>query len=219
MGVTGTLIIYAVVGLTVAAWTWMARRHRSYWENAVSVLFALAFWPVFLPFAFARPSPRAIAGASSSRFDRRIRDGETRLERALASLEGVAEDLLAPQRVHVAKLSDGLRAIARRADEMERLLATPEFDRRRAESLLATTDDDGYAERLKKRLENVTRLENLHDDAVRDLERALLQVEEIGSKMVLLRFVEDPDREALRLLEELALTVEGATEGLAAPAS
>ncbi len=217
MGVTGTLIIYAVVGLTVAAWTLMARRHRSQWAAAIAAFSAWAFWPVFLPFAFARAAPKPMTTAASSRFDRRIRDGETRLERALASLEGVAEDLLAPQRAHVATLSDGLRAIARRAEEMERLLATPEFDRRRAESLLASTEDEAYAERLGKRLENVSRLEGLHRDAVRDLERALLQVEEIGSKMVLLRFVEDPDREALRLLEELALTVEGATEGLAAP--
>ncbi|MEQ8274126.1 MAG: hypothetical protein RMA76_05935 [Deltaproteobacteria bacterium] len=214
MGATGTLLIYVVVGLTVAAWTWMARRHSGPWAHGVATLAALVFWPVFLPFAFGRASPSG-AGERGSRFDQRIREGELRLERALASLEGVAENLLAPQRAHVAKLSDGLRAIARRAEDMEQLLSTPEFDRRRAEALLSSTDDDAYAERLRRRLDNVVRLETMHDDAVRDLERALLQVEEIGSKMVLLRFAEDPDHEALRLLEELSLTVEGATEGLA----
>lgn len=213
MGAGGTLLIYATVGLAVAAWWYLARARTFAWSAVAAGLGTFLFWPIFVPFLLARTNPAA--PTRTSRYDDRIRAGEARLERALASLDGVAEDLLAPERPQVRALGDHLRSIARRAEEMCGLLATEEFDRRRAEEALAATDDECRVASLDARLRNIARLERLHAEAVDDLENALVRVEEIGSQMVLLRFVEDPDREALRLLEELAITVEGATEGLA----
>jgi hypothetical protein len=219
MGVAGTLLIYAVVGVAVAVASVLKCERLTLARGTATAIGAAIFWPIFLPFLFADPVGRAPKRTvAPSQFDARIAHGEARLSNALASLEGVAEDLLAPQRERIRVLGDGLRAMARRSAEMEALLTTPEFDGSRTEAALRSLEssDDPRAASLRTRQRNVERLRQMHTKTVEDLERALLSMEAIGSQMVLLKFVEDPDGEALRLLEELAMTVDGATEGLAA---
>lgn len=218
MGVPGTLLIYAVVGVVVGVASAL-RCDKSEGLRLFATGFAASiFWPVFLPFLFADKPAKVAKWVGPSRFDARIQHGEARLAEALASLDGVAEDLLAPQRERIRTLGNGLRAMARRSTEMEQLLATPEFDGNATELALAKipSEDDPRAASLRARQKNVERLQRMHDQTVEELERALISMEAIGTQMVLLKFVEDPDREALRLLEELAATVDGATEGLAA---
>jgi hypothetical protein len=111
--------------------------------------------------------------------------------------------------------------MARRAGEMERLLAGPELSRARAErtleELLAQSprDDDPRTRSVRARLANIDRLESMKTKTLFALERALLEVEEIGSRMVLLEFADRPEEELLQMIREIADSVDVSEGALA----
>ena len=107
---------------------------------------------------------------------------------------------------------------------MDRLLTSPEFDATKARARLAELrgqglgDDDPRVGSLRMRVRNIDRLTALRDRTAELLERTLLKMEELNSHVLLLRFAENPEREVAGLMRDLAASVDGLTEGLAATA-
>jgi hypothetical protein len=202
----------------------MIHARSGFVQGALSFLVAVPFWPIFAPFLLARP--RAAAPPAGRRdsdrddLEARIAAGEERLIEALQSLDGVAEEVLTPEIERVRGLGRALQTMAQRASEMSALLATPELSRERAARMLADLEataepSDPRAASVRSRIANIDRLESMRARTIEALERTLLDVEEIGSRMALLRFADRPEEEVVRIVRDIATSVEGVSEGLA----
>ena len=223
MTFTGTCIVYGIVGLVVAA----ALLLREESPGALRAVFLFAsgvvFWPLYAPFLLgertAQPT-RTVSEAGG--LLPRIRSAEERLLAALSKVSGVAEEVLAPEVARVRGLASSLVAMAKRLEEMDEMLATPEFSAAAAESALADLqgrgkgEDDARVQSVRARLRNVDRLAGMRGRTCEDLERALLKMEEMSSQMLLLKFAGRPDDEVVRLMKDIARSVEEVTEGLLA---
>jgi hypothetical protein len=217
MGFTETLFLYLVIGAVVGAARAMLDARATLAKRLLSLAVAVPFWPLFAPFLMVRPSA-APASPKDPGLESRIRAGEARLTAALQSLGGIAEDVLAAEVGRVEGLGRALRTMATRAAEMNALLATPEFSRERAQRTLSSLDDspnDPRTTSVRARIANIERLESMRQRTLEALERALLEIEEIGSRMALLRFADRPDEEVVRIVRDIAISVEGVAEGLA----
>jgi hypothetical protein len=233
MGITETSIIYTIIGVVCASAMWLAAPAEHGVFRAARFVLHTVLWPFFAPlllgrtFDTDRPAQRASPPASVGD-DPRVHQAEQRLLEALASLDGVAEDVLGSQMDHVRHLTGSLAAMAGRMGEMDELLATDEFDEARAQAALEaicqregqsddkSDDIDTRARResVGARLRNIRRLKQMRQALSADLERAILKIEEISSQIRLLRFADRPEHEVSGLIQDIAATVEGLSEGL-----
>lgn len=229
MGVTETAIIYSIIGAVVAAGFQLADGHSGR-PLAQAGLFGVraVCWPFFAPLLLGgrgseKPSAAEAGAEAGEAASARVDAAEARMLEALESLDGVAGDLVEPQRRRIAQLCDSLRAMDGRLGEMEALLSTPEFDEARAEEMLdSLSDGDGEvaeerAESVRARLRNIRRLKKMRARLQADFERAILKADEISSQMRLLRFADHPEREAGELVDDIAATIDGLSEGLIRP--
>lgn len=252
MGITETSIIYTIIGAVVASAMWLAGPAEHVMFRGARFVLHTIFWPFFAPLLLGRSleaSPAATSQGPTRRHgeDPRVHQAEQRLLQALASLDGVAEDLLGSQMDRVRDLTGSLAAMAGRMSEMDELLATDEFDEERAQLALEaicqqedrpadpssedwSSEDPSSADRLSKqahtigiharrdsvgaRLRNIRRLKQMRQALSADLERAILKIEEISSQIRLLRFADRPEHEVSELIQDIAATVEGLSEGL-----
>ena len=221
MGLFGTAIIYALLGLVVASATALGEgRPRA---GRILFLFTVGalFWPLFAPVLLGgRTSSvtRSEAGASG---DTRIRAAETDMLAALAKVKGgVAGEAMAPEAAKVRDLASGLRAMAARLVEIDEALRAPGLDTVAIEAQLADVtargglESDPRAQSLRARLRNIERLRALRGRTAEDLERSLFKMEEITSQMLLLKFAGRPEAEVAELIDGIAGSVEGVTEAL-----
>ena len=154
----------------------------------------------------------------------RIAATEAQLLAALGKVEGLAGEALAPEVARIRGLAKALLAVERRASELSALLETPEFDAAAARRLLDDLaarghgDADVRVQSVKARLRNVDRLRAMRDRAAEDLERVLLQLEEMSTRLLLVQLAPRPGEEAARLVGEIARTVESVSDGLLAGA-
>lgn len=217
MGITETTIIYGIIGVVVAAALWMSGSSSG---PARVGLFALhvALWPFFAPILLARsggagPQP-PVEATAAVKHDPRLRQVEEQLGAATAGLDGFADELLGPQMARLRNLTGSLAGMSRRLAEMDELLATREFDEERVREVLDAADDEVRIESVQARLRNIERLQEMRRSLSADYERAILKIEEISSQVSLLRFADHPEREVGELVEDIAATVEGLSEGL-----
>lgn len=214
MGIGGTLLIYGLVGLVIAVAV-VSVEKKSGLESAALFAGSLVFWPVFAPSVLARR-----AGVEGARPDRKAdRRFDRQLAGALARLDDLPAGVLAPEVIRVRGLSEQLGAMSARLEEMDRLLASSEFDRRRVERRLselssAALENDPRLETLRARLKNIDRLVAMRDRTQVDLERALLMIEELETQVVLLDLAGRPDADLVQHIKEIADGVEGIAEGL-----
>jgi hypothetical protein len=221
---TGTLLIYAILGLVVA----VAMALREPRLGALRLLFlftaGVAFWPLFAPSllgGLSAPAPAASV-ARDAPLDARIHAGEQQLLAALAKVRGVAEGALAPEAARVRDLAASLATMAARLAEIDDTLRAPELDARILEERLAELvthgrgPDDPRVLSMKARLRNVERLRAMRARTHDDLERALLKMEEITSQMLLLKFAGRPESEVAALIGEIEGGVDGIAEAMLA---
>jgi hypothetical protein len=133
MSFAETIFIYLLIGAVVATANAMLETRAGLVRGAVAFLVAVPFWPIFAPFLLARPRPPPPAPRDAS-MESRIAAAEERLIEALRSLDGIAEEVLAPELERVRGLARALHTMAHRAAEMSTLLATPHEIARRARS-------------------------------------------------------------------------------------
>lgn len=229
MGLVGTAIIYAILGLVVAAATALREERPSKARLAFLFTLGVLFWPLFAPVLLGRPgAPGADdsrEGGSEGGSDARIRAAEADMLAALAKVKGgVAGEAMAPEAAKVRDLAAGLRAMAVRMGEIDEALAAPGLDPAGIEAQLAELAARGGSEAdsrflsLRARLRNIERLRALRVHTGDDLERALFKMEEITSQMLLLKFAGRPEAEVAELIDGIAGSVEGVTEALFATA-
>jgi hypothetical protein len=130
-----TLVLYAVVGFSVAIAVYVFEREN----HAPGVWFRLAtalpFWPLYLPILLAHPSltsgareyPGGAAPAPCDDMSAAIAQVDAELEAALNSLDGWAEGVLARERDRIRELREAWIAQADRVREMDHLLALPQY--------------------------------------------------------------------------------------------
>ncbi|KFE67220.1 hypothetical protein [Hyalangium minutum] len=217
MGVVETCILYLLLGGVVAVALVLRAEGRSPGERAVTFVSGVFFWPVYAPFllAPARASPTAAVTPPA-------RAARERLVGALSQVEGLAADVLRPEVARLRGLVDAVGKMEARVAEMDRLLATPEFDRAAASEQLESLarrglpPEDARVQSVQARLRNMERLVAMRERTAADLERVVLQLEEMGSRLQLLKFAGRPDAELVELLQSVASSVEEVTEGLLA---
>jgi hypothetical protein len=218
MGVLETGIIYGLLGVAVAAALVLRDGAGGLGGRVGLFLAGLLFWPLFAPVLLSggqRPEPRRTG------FHARVRGAEALL---LAALERAREasELAAPEVARVRGLTGAVASMEKRVEEMDALLEGPEFDEAAARNALmelsrrGVPEEDPRTRSVQARLRNVERLRAMRQRTLEDLERIVLKVEEMSSRLQLLRFAGQPDAEVVRLFKEIADGVEELTEGILA---
>jgi hypothetical protein len=217
MGVIETCILYVLLGGVVGVALVLRAEGRSLGGRAVTFVSGVFFWPVFAPFLLASGRPGGTAAVTPP-----ARAARERLVGALSQVEGLAADVLRPEVARLRGLVDAVGKMEARVAEMDTLLATPEFDRAAASGQLEALarrglpPEDARVQSVQARLRNMERLVAMRERTAADLERVVLQLEEMGSRLQLLKFAGRPDAELVELLQSVASSVEEVTEGLLA---
>ena len=207
-------LLYCLIGLAVGIA--LVLRDRRYWL----LLVAIPFWPLLAPFLLASNKQQQAPPVQHRPADARIERVQEEVLRAMAGLEGLAEEVLAPEVTRIRDLASAMTAMSRRIAEMEALLATPQFAHDAAEAQLreltarGVAEDDARVQSVRARLRNVERLRTLRDRTRADLERILLKLEEMASQLHVLKFAGRPEGELLSAIKQIADGVESIAEGL-----
>jgi len=227
MGMGETILFYVVMGIAVAVAVFVAddrlRRAERYFRTATAVL----FWPLFVPILLAgRPTPARLetqkpnAAEPTDEIAAAVKQVQTELDAALASLDGWAEDALSRERGRLAELQSAWTAQAARIRDLDRLLAQEEF----AASMPfvasnvgeETTDARGVSNRLRHseqtRRQNIERLHQVRRDAYRDLMGTLAWVRELVTMIHLAKYTGAPASRAEELVAQIAAAIEGLSE-------
>jgi septation ring formation regulator EzrA len=226
MGVLETGIIYGLIGLAVA--TALVLRSESSSAPARVVLFVMgaSFWPLYAPSLLAPEGARGRERAGSpdvATLGERMQAAQSKLLEALAQVEGVAQ-AVAPEVARVRLVTGQVAEMERRVREIDAVLGTEEFDLAAAREALARISARGIAESdprhqsIQVRVRNIERLHGIRERTLEDLEKIALKLEEMSSRLKLLRFAGRPDAEVVQLFKEVADSVEDVTEGLMAAA-
>jgi hypothetical protein len=220
MGVVETCILYLLLGGVVAVALVLRAEGKSGGARVVTFVAGVFFWPVFAPFLLS--PARSAAAAAGAAGTPPARAAQERLRAALGQVEGLAADVLRPEVARLRGLVDAMGKMEARVAEMDALLATPEFNRAAAQEQLEALSrrglgpEDGRVQSVQARLRNMERLGAMRERTAADLERVVLQLEEMGSRLQLLKFAGRPDAELVELLQSVATSVEEVTEGLLA---
>ncbi|MCC7381982.1 MAG: hypothetical protein IT384_09140 [Deltaproteobacteria bacterium] len=220
MGVIETALFYLLIGAAVGAALLLRETRSSLTARVALASLGVLCWPFFAALLLARSHPpETTAGPHGSPLDLRISQAERVLEQALERLDLATSELVAREVERVRHLVDPLRAMAHRLAEMDALLAAPEFDREQAARRFAALEssargDDPRLETLRARLRNIDRLERMRAQTETALDRALLELEELGAQVRLLKFAGRTDEEVLERLRAIAAGIEGLAEEL-----
>jgi hypothetical protein len=216
MGVVETCILYLLLGTVVAVALVLRAEGKGSGARVVTFVAGVFFWPVYAPFLLSPARPAASAVTPPGRA------AQERLRAALGQVEGLAADVLRPEVARLRGLVEAVGKMEARVAEMDALLATPEFNRAVASEQLEALSRRGLApedprvQSVHARLRNMERLAEMRERTAADLERVVLRLEEMGSRLQLLKFAGRPDAELVELLQSVAASVEEVTEGLLA---
>lgn len=219
MGVIETALFYLLIGAAVGSALLLRETRSPLFARVAIAALGVLCWPFFAALLLARAHPAETAGPRGSALELRISQAERVLEQALERLDLATSELVAREVERVRHLVDPLRAMAHRLAEMDALLAAPEFDREQAERRFAALEsnargDDPRLETLRARLRNIDRLEKMRAHTEAALDRALLELEELGAQVRLLKFAGRTDEEVLERLRAIAAGIEGLAEEL-----
>ncbi|RJS19239.1 hypothetical protein DRW03_23045 [Corallococcus sp. H22C18031201] len=217
MGIIETGVIYFLLGGVVAVALVLREEGRGASRRVATFVTGVFFWPVFAPFLLAPPRASVSRGLVEGLV---ASTAKARLLSALQRVEGLAADVLRPEMARLRALVEAVGRMEARAAEMAALLATPEFDKGAATAQLEAlgrrglSAEDPRVQSVQARLRDMERLRAMHERSSADLERVVLQLEEMGARLRLLRFAGRPDAELVGLLQSVAGSVEEVTEGL-----
>lgn len=219
MGIVETCILYLLLGTVVAVALVLRAEGKGGGARVVTFVAGVIFWPLYAPFLL---SPARPSGTGTGAVAQPVRAAQERLRAALRQVEGLAAEVLRPEVARLRGLVDAMGKMEARVAEMDALLATPEFNRALASEQLEALSrrglgpEDARVQSVQARLRNMERLVAMRERTAADLERVVLQLEEMGSRLQLLKFAGRPDAELVELLQSVAASVEEVTEGLLA---
>jgi hypothetical protein len=235
MGLSGTAIIYGIIGVVVAVAMVLREEHPSAARAGFLLAAGILFWPLFapmllggkteasVPLTASSPGRSDVGRGAARALDLKIRAAEAQLIAALARVQdGAAGGAMAQESARVRELSQGLCAMAARLAEIDEALASPELREDAALAALAELSarghgaDDPRVKSLAARLRSIEMLKVIRGRTHDDLERAIFKMDEITAQMRILRFAERPQAEVAEQLREIEGCVEGVTEAMLA---
>jgi hypothetical protein len=215
------VLLYMLIGLGVAGAIWLRTPAGPGWFQIAA---ALPFWPIYLTILLSRPD---LSEGMASTASHPISDGmaaaieqvDAELERALGSLDGWAEGVLARERHRIRELRHAWTGQAERIREIDCLLELPDY------SLVSINgqseeakemDSPELFERLeascRARQSNIERLRQIRSKARAELMGTLAWVRELVSMIHLAKFTGAPASRAEELVAQIAAAVEGLSE-------
>lgn len=223
MGLSETILFYLLFGVAVAVAVAIGRDDGRRPEHIFRVATALFFWPLYIPLLLDRPAHTApgpqLPGHSvgqPDQFDIAIAQVEAELERALDSLDGWAENVLAREQDRFAELRSAWRMQAARIRQLDRLLAVENAERTRPVDEAAVLIDSNIDLRRRQseqaRRENLERLDRIRRQLHDDLLGTLAWVRELVSMIHLAKFTGAPASRAEELVSQIATAVQGLSE-------
>jgi hypothetical protein len=182
--------LYSALGIGCAIAAYLRAeppRHRA----LGSALVMVPLWPLWAPFAFARPSSRYVpvsspgSGTAHERIARALAD-------AVAAVAGTQVEALLSRRDAAQILSD-VERVAARLGELEALVRADGFDLEASARRIAELERAGPAERralaaLRLRHESATRLRRLRDADARAMDELAELVDALRAQVVLARY-------------------------------
>jgi hypothetical protein len=210
--VTGTLLLYLIVGLVVAASVPPGRQRAL--ARCLLGLGHVLFWPFFAPGLLGRGAGAAEPDPSvHPELGPRLYRAKARLVDAIATSTQLSHGMLAPQLELIDAVMASLQTASNRLSEMDAVLHTPEFDAGRIGALLGELRARGLAEgeprvaSLLSRQENIGRLLRMRQKTQDELECALFALEAISARVLLLDFTDPPESKLERLLAEVTHSI------------
>ncbi len=224
MGLTETIVFYLLFGIGIATAVALARDASRGAERYFRIASAVFFWPLYLPILLDHSTPDATvphplgdrATASRDPFEAAIAQVEAELEAALDSLDGWAENVLAPEQDRFAELRAAWRLQAERIRQLDRLLESASAPRR--ESAVEPTpasvleNSARYRQSEQARRENFQQLQTVRHRMHEDLLGTLAWVRELVSMIHLAKYTGAPASRAEELVSQIATAVEGLSE-------
>ena len=220
MGLTQTILFYLLIGAGVSAALLMRGAEIGTGARVFRALTGLVFWPLYVPALLVptqQPAERTQtpASAPTDSMAVAIRQVEAELDRALGSLDGWAENVLAEEQTRLAELRAAWRVQAERIRELDKLLVQPEFLSERGITA-AGSDAGSSGDRLRQseqaRRENIERLRALRGRLHEDRIGTLGWVRELVTMIHLAKFTGAPASRAEELVAQIAAAVEGLSE-------
>jgi hypothetical protein len=224
MHALGTVVIYALVGLAVAITFCLREVERPLGSRLGIACGMIVFWPLLAPMMFTGRTEGGWKGHETKGFTTTGRVGamEARLVESLRTLEGGAGEVVFAEVARVRGLLGALAAMEVRLGEMDALLGTSEFDDAAAERDLARLTKEAVSEgdpriaSAQARKRHALQLKTMRAKTAADFERALLRVDELASRLRLLRFAGRDDGDTLETIRDVAETIAGVTDGMLA---
>lgn len=216
-----TCVLYLLVGLGIAV---AVAQQRSDAMNAGRIglfLGTILFWPLLGPLLLSQRNEPPVPAPPATRTD----EAQQRLSSALGSLDGLAGDVVAPEVARVRTLTGSITAMEHRLDEMDALLTTTEFDRtaveRTVQALLARglAESDARVASARGRQRNIDKLRAMREQTSADLERVLLQIEEMSAQLKLLKLAGGTHDagDAVRIVRQVADGLQQLTDAVLTP--
>ena len=223
MGFSSTLLFYLTTGVGVAVAMWLTDQSTSIVHRCGKLSAAVLFWPMFLPLLLGRNNSAAETALDEIKPPQRsepedemtqaVRQVESELESALASLGDWSEGVLSREVGRIEELRLAWRAQAERIRELDRLLASPGFREDSNTSGDARQDNAHWIQSTRTtRHENIVRLREFRGQLQTDLMATLAWVRELVTMIHLARFSGAPASRAEELVVQIAAAVEGLSE-------
>ena len=209
MGIGETIIIYLVIGVGVSIAVVLRADNQSFTRRAYLASVGLIFWPVFVPTLIARressiESSREIEPEPSGALIR-ISKIEDELNALLVNKDGWAERVLAGEADRICSLIVAMRSQAQRVSEMALLLSGLNA---RSQPLPIAGEENADRENDAAHKHTSGFLHQLHDNAERELWRAIAKTEELINMIYVARFAGGSRSEMDNLLIAISSTVE-----------
>ncbi|MGZ0162980.1 MAG: hypothetical protein ACKVII_03620 [Planctomycetales bacterium] len=223
MGFSSTLLFYLTAGVGVAVAIWLADQSASIVQRCGKFAAAVLFWPMFLPLLLGGNNGAATTesdevttpqqSAPEDEMTQAVRQVESELEAALASLDDWSEGVLSREVGRIEELRLAWRAQAERIRELDQLLDSPGFKEESNATDDAVHDDANWIQSTRTtRQENIVRLRELRSQLQTDLMATLAWVRELVTMIHLARFSGAPASRAEELVAQIAAAVEGLSE-------
>lgn len=220
----GSAIFYVLIGASVAVAVLLSDRNASIAANVMQSIFAVLFWPLYLP-GLLHQSRAFESGRKSNTTNEPLIDNmavaicqvESELQAALTSLNGWAGDVLAGQFDRFDELKTAWRTQADRIREIDALLAQPGFAQESDAGANSKPHvDAAEGNRINHcetaRSENLQRLRAIRRKLHDDLFATLAWVRELVTMIHLAKFTGAPASRAEELASQIAAAIEGLTE-------
>ena len=226
MNMMTSLLFYLLLGGAVAVADFLAAGEGGVGGQRMFRLFtAFVFWPLYLPALLQGQQEKRTDAASGGEGNRSpksvvppvddlaaaIRQVESELDLALASLDGWSDAILAREQHRFEELRAAWHAQADKIRELDLLLKTMATDHAQSHAAMEPPSER-VAASYRGRQANIDRLAALRDRCRDDLMNTLAWVRELVTMIHLAKYTGAPASRADELVMQIATSIEGISE-------